>query len=91
LLEWARQHNKSNRFRFNSAIAACGSAIDARPLFDVERRNIVFTRLAEQRASALSRKWGRWMMEFEPREDALRSAACSLFLIQPNAATNSLV
>ncbi len=29
-------------------------------------------RLAERQASALSRKWGRWLPEFEPKYDALR-------------------
>ena len=74
LLDWARSHGDANLSRFNLAIDACGSAIDARPMFDVERRNAALTRLAHERASALSRSWGRWMQEFELKSDALRPA-----------------
>ena len=70
LLEWSMTDGGGSRF--NQAIDACGSAIDARPLSDVECRNTVFTQLAEQRASPLSRKWGRWMEEFELKTRALR-------------------
>lgn len=72
LLEWAREHGDSNGFRFNLAIEACGSAIDHRPLLDVERRNAAFARLAKRRSSALSRKWGRWISDFSVKTDALR-------------------
>lgn len=72
LLEWAKDHGESNGSRFNLAIKACGSAKDGRPLSDVENRNIIFARLAKQRASVLSQKWGRWMTDFEPKNDALR-------------------
>lgn len=72
LLELAKCYSESNASRFNSAIDACRSSTDAKPLFDVERRNAHLARLAEQRASALSRKWGRWMSEFQAKEDALR-------------------
>lgn len=72
LLEWAGEHRAADGSSFDAAVEACGSAIDAYPLFDVERRNTVFARLAEQRASALSRKWGRWMADFSPKENALR-------------------
>jgi hypothetical protein len=74
MLEWAKAYGRANGSRFNLAIEACGSAIDARPLFDVERRNQALARLAERRASALSRKWGRWMADFDLKEDALRPA-----------------
>jgi hypothetical protein len=74
LLDWARSHGDSNGSRFNLAIAACGPATDARPLTDLEHRNPTFSRLAEKRASWLSRKWGRWMSDFEPKTDALRPA-----------------
>jgi hypothetical protein len=72
LLEWARTRGGQNGSRFNLAVKACRSAAEARPLSDVERRSPLFSRLAEQRASALSRKWGRWMQEFELKADALR-------------------
>jgi hypothetical protein len=74
LLDWAKQNSQWDGSRFNLAIDACGAAIDARPLFDVERRNATFARLAEQRASATSRRWGRWAAEFELKSDALRPA-----------------
>lgn len=72
LLDWAKEHGDRNGSRFNLAIEACGPARDARPLFDAERGNALFARLAEQRASALSLKWGRWMADFEPKASALR-------------------
>jgi len=72
MLDWAKSQSNSNIARFNLAIQACGSAKESRPLSDVECRNTTFRRLAEQRASALSRKWGRWMADFEPKKDALR-------------------
>jgi hypothetical protein len=75
LLEWAKEHGDSTGSRFNLAIDACGSARDHRPLLDIERRNSLFTRLAERRASVLSRKWGRWTTDFEVKSDALRPAA----------------
>lgn len=74
LLEWAKENGEGNGSRFNQAIAACETATDPGPLTDVERRNAAFARLAEQRASALSRKWGRWLAEFELKDDALRPA-----------------
>jgi hypothetical protein len=85
LLDWAREHGEANGSRFNLAIEACGSAIDARPLFDVERRNAVFARLAERRASKLSRKWGRWMADFELKAEALRPAE---WVAERNASLN---
>jgi hypothetical protein len=33
-----------------------------------------FARLVKQRASPLSRKWGRWLEDFDPKDDALRTA-----------------
>src|SRR5438874_635172 len=75
MLEWAKDHGDSNSSRFNLAIDACGSARDQRPLLDVERRNSLLARLAEKRASVLSRKWGRWIADFEVKKDALRPAS----------------
>jgi hypothetical protein len=60
--------------RFGKALDACGSAIDAGPLFDVDRRNAFFVRLAEQNASPLSRKWGRWCEAIELKPNAIRPA-----------------
>jgi hypothetical protein len=82
MLEWAKRHGASTGSRFNLAIKACGplpagdalsgALSDGRPLLDVERHNPHLARLAERRASELSRKWGRWMADFEPKLDALR-------------------
>jgi DNA-binding MarR family transcriptional regulator len=72
LLEWATENSAENGRRFNGAILACGRATDERPLFDVERRNEAFASLAQQRASKLSRKWGRWAADFELKLSALR-------------------
>lgn len=58
--------------RLEQSIRVCAPAIDARPLFDVENQNPLFAQLAERRASALSRRWGRWMAEFRPEPRALR-------------------
>ena len=74
LLDWARENGVTNGSRFNLAIRACAPAASAQPLFDVERRTPALARLAEQRASSLSRKWGRWTIEFEIRTDAIRPA-----------------
>jgi hypothetical protein len=70
LLEWVESHSAGGQF--DAAIQACGRAIDDRPLFDVERRNKTFVELAKLRATPLSRKWGRWMGEFQPKVNALR-------------------
>jgi len=74
LLEWARDHGAVNGSRFNLAIKACAAAATPQPLFDVERRNAPLAALAEQRASALSRRWGRWTIDFEIKSDAIRPA-----------------
>jgi hypothetical protein len=73
-LDRAREHGDLNRARFNLAIDACGPAGVPRPLFDVDRRNLTFVRLAKKRASTLSRKWGRWTPDFDLKRDALRPA-----------------
>jgi hypothetical protein len=72
LLDCALTTGKLGSLDFNIAIEACGQPTDARPLCDVERRNSLFSQLAEQRASPLSRKWGRWMMDFDLKANALR-------------------
>jgi Bacterial regulatory proteins, gntR family len=75
LLEWARKNGvKSKNFRSNLPMKACKPADVPRPLTDIEHQNPVFSRLSKERASALSLKWGRWMSEFEIKEDALRPA-----------------
>jgi hypothetical protein len=70
LLEWAQSAVGNDSFA--DAIAACGAAVDYRPLFDVHRRYPNFAKLAEAQASPLSKKWGRWMTPIEFKFDALR-------------------
>ena len=73
LLDWVCARCPQDRHRFNRAIKACGhGASPARPLLDIDRGSATAVRLAERQASALSRKWGRWLAEFEPKYDALR-------------------
>ncbi len=72
LLEWVKLYTDKNGDRFNQAIDACGSAVDARPLLDVDRRNDALAQLAQEQASPLSLKWGRWMEDFELKTRALR-------------------
>ena len=73
LLELALAADKANRTRFDLAIGMCvGRTGNGRPLSDIECGNAVLSRLAKQRASILSRKWGRWCEEFELKEGALR-------------------
>lgn len=73
LLELAVKNSKgAKKCRFSSAIKACASANESHPLFDVERRNSTFVQLAKQRASEISRKWGRWSAEIELKTDAIR-------------------
>jgi hypothetical protein len=74
LLDWAKAAALANGHRFNQAIDACGNAIDAVPLLEVDRQNTELFRLAEEQASPLSRKWGRWMEDFELKTRALRPA-----------------
>jgi hypothetical protein len=75
LLDWAKHRGGSNSARFDLAIDACRTANHSRPLSDIEFSNAVFARLAEKRASSLSRKWGRWISDFEPKKEALRPVA----------------
>jgi hypothetical protein len=70
----ARENGASNGSRFNHAIRACKPAEMPQPLFEAERRTAAIARLAERRASPLSRKWGRWTGAFEVRTDAIRPA-----------------
>jgi hypothetical protein len=63
MLEWSGGTN------FKYAIEICRGAVSeiGRPLSDAENGMAVLRRQAEQSASALSRKWGRWMSD-----DAMR-------------------
>lgn len=75
LLDWVRPRLRpEHRRRFDQAIKACGrgATATARPLLDVDRSDPRAARLAEAEASALSKKWGRWVANFEPKPDAIR-------------------
>ena len=73
LLDFARAADKANRTRFDLAIRMCGERAEpGRPLSDVEFNNPILSRLAKQRASILSRKWGRWCEDFQLKQEALR-------------------
>lgn len=72
MLDLAREHGARNAERFNTALAACEKPVSAFPLLRIQRENVTFSRLAEQSASALSRKWGRWLDPFEIRLKILR-------------------
>jgi hypothetical protein len=65
--------NMTGTDHFNGAIERCEPASTPRPLFEIERTNDSFKRLAERRASAVSRRWNLWTAELEPKYDALRS------------------
>ncbi|HEV7302434.1 MAG TPA: hypothetical protein VGN72_24050 [Tepidisphaeraceae bacterium] len=58
--------------RYGEAIAACGRAIDQRPLSDASCSNDVLRGLAERTASGTSRRWGRWIETFDLKLNALR-------------------
>jgi hypothetical protein len=81
ILDLARQKSANNSHRFNRAIDACGHALDHQPLLDIDRRNEFFIQAARKSASALSLKWGRWMADFELKEDAIRPPS---WIIQNN-------
>jgi hypothetical protein len=75
VLDLARGADPANATRFNQAIRACGrGASRGMPLSEVERESETLRRLAKGRASAASRKWGRWVETFELKWDALRPA-----------------
>jgi hypothetical protein len=60
------------RIDFSKAIAECSPASEAQPLFDIERQNPTLWKLAERSASDISRKWGVWVPNFEPKYNAIR-------------------
>lgn len=72
LLELSEQFSRPEKSLFALAVKACGANSEGCPLADVERENPVYRRLAEKRASALSRKWGRWTIEMAPKSSAMR-------------------
>lgn len=78
MLDLARHADKANRTRFDLAIRTCAESMEAgagRPLSDIESGNPVLLRLAQQRASTLSRRWGRWFESFKLKDNALRPVA----------------
>lgn len=73
MLEWAQAKGKLKR-HFHKAIGQCERPDKHRALSDFENQNARFAEMAQKRASKLSRKWGRWMIDFDVRDDALRPA-----------------
>jgi hypothetical protein len=71
-LEWARDHADTKSLRFDAAIGSLRVTDNPRALADIEQSNATFSRLAEERASTLSRKWGRWFIDFEIKRSAIR-------------------
>ena len=61
--------------RFDAIIRGCEAVTKPRPLFDIDRRNDAFLRLAERRASEISKRWGLWTQPIELKFDALRSVS----------------
>jgi hypothetical protein len=74
MLEWVRGQSARHQHRFDEVIAQCPPARQAGPLLDICRGNRALRGLAEAQASALSRRWGRWMEDFAPRWTAIRPA-----------------
>ena len=74
LLEWVRTRSRKKGTPFRKAIEKCHASPIPGPLLDVSRRNHLLFCLAEQQASPLSRKWGCWLEEFDPKLDAIRPA-----------------
>ena len=72
LLEWVQENGRRDRHRFREVIAECQPAAVVGPLLKVMNRGPVLRELAQRQATALSRKWGVWIEEFELKEDALR-------------------
>ena len=72
LLETAAQHARTRGPDFEHAIEACKPPQDAMPLSQVERLNPQLHRLSAERATALSRKWGRWTTDTDLQPSALR-------------------
>ncbi len=72
LLDIAQRGARSQRFR--TILQDLHTDASPRPLFDVERSSDLLAERSERRASAISKRWGRWCEEFELKGDALRPA-----------------
>ena len=59
---------------FASITRGLGAAAEPGPLFEASRGSGALRRLAEDSASAVSRRWGLWCREVEFKSDALRPA-----------------
>ncbi|MBL8885228.1 MAG: hypothetical protein JNK16_01095 [Phycisphaerales bacterium] len=69
-------------------LAVCTPIRPERPLHDFQRANAIFTSIAEETASVVSRKWGLWSPEIEPRFDAIRPVS---WLLGQNPALRSRI
>lgn len=75
ILEMALEKSDRRSAHFNQSIQVCGHTIDHRPLFDIDQRSEFSRNRAKETACALSIKWGRWLEDFELKNDALRPAS----------------
>ena len=66
---------ETGKTRFDAIIRECQAVTKPRPLFDIDRRNDAFVRLAERYASEISKRWGLWTQPVELKFDALRSVS----------------
>ena len=57
---------------FNDAIDLCKPVSQPRPLYEFQIASAGLCRIAERRASVISKKWGLWIEDFEPKFDAIR-------------------
>lgn len=72
LLEWVQAHGHRHHLRFGDALRDCTAADLPGPLFAVHTRGPALRALAAASASQLSRRWGRWIEEFAPRDEVVR-------------------
>lgn len=72
MLELARNANPLELAHFEDAIAVLAPRHSGRPLSDIENESPVLRKLACDRASATSRKWGQWYETFPVKLDSLR-------------------
>lgn len=79
LLETAIEFGAARDLRY--ALEVCAPLPAPRPLYDFQREDKVFAEIAEETASALSKKWGLWVPEIELKNDAIRPVS---FLLGQN-------
>jgi hypothetical protein len=73
LLDWVRQKRKTGHF--NKVIALCAPDPEEKPLYEFQRRNPLLHQIARKKASAVSKRWGLWVEDFQLKDDAIRPVA----------------